>query len=116
MLRQRARNSGVRDPRGFDLRVPVDAGRDRGKGDAAKPIRSRERDRILVAAGEQARFLAAVLPVDGTDRVDDMARGELAARRDHGLAGGQSLRLLRVANLPARREDLRATRAMDRAV
>jgi len=70
----------------------------------------------LRALSEQARFLAAVLPVDGTDRVDDMARGEPAARRDHRFAGGQPLRILRVANVPALREDVRAARAMDRAV
>src|SRR5205823_12393854 len=61
-------------------------------------------------------FLAAVLAVDGSHGMDHVTRGEAPARGHDGLARGQPLRILLLADDAACSENLRPSGTMDRTI
>ena len=81
-----ARRAGNRNAGRTVRREAVNAGGNGREGDGAEAVLPREREAVAVAGGEQ-RVLGPGVAPDGSDRVDDMARGQPVAGGDARLAG-----------------------------
>ena len=92
-------------------RVAVDAGRDRGERDRARPALGRQRDRAEVAGREEVGLAGVAAAPDRADRVDDVA-----SRARPPAAGRARVAGLAAAERPALVEELGPGGAMDRAV
>src|SRR5919202_663930 len=91
-------------------RVAVDAGRDRREGDAPAAELRRDLERAAMARGQQVRLVLPAAVPDGADRVDHVPGRQPPTRSRLRITGRAT------AELAALGRDLRAARAMDRAV
>src|SRR6266446_5362546 len=99
-----------RDLRGLIDRIAIHAATDRRKRDRLHAVLRREPQAVAIARREQLRLPPRPAPPHPTDGVDDVARRQPVAARDARFAGGAA------AKGAALRDELRAGRAMDRAV
>src|SRR5215212_6494804 len=86
LLHRRAGGVDGRAGAGLD-RVAVDAGRDRGEGDAGATVLGRELDRAAVAGGEQLGLALFSSVPDGTDGVNHVLHRQAAGAGDLRVAG-----------------------------
>src|SRR5262249_10714232 len=71
---------GCRDNRrGLFAGIAISAGTNGGEGDGAKFQFRSDRERILVASGEELGFRLAAGPGDGSDSVDNVFCGKVAS-------------------------------------
>lgn len=101
---------------GFVFRIAERAGRNRGKRNGSDVVFRRQPQTVGVTIGKHLRVFVFVRAVNRSDRMNDELSRQIAAGRDHGFAGRQAVRILRLANFLAFIQKMLARRVVNRAV
>ena len=116
ICREKVFNGSRRNLGGLVRWIPIDAGRDSWESNGRQIAFHSQHQRVVITIREQFGFPSVLFAKDGPDRVNDIERGQLPARRDDGFARRQSLRESGAANLAARFQDLGTTGEVNRTV